>query len=480
MTDAELFATGYFSGLALLAAVGLVVGLALLLRIERSLGRWAALMAVPVIALGTAASSLLSGRDLKYAFSNIEAITAGGAGGGTNVLRVLTVVLVGLCAATLISQRFRRTSGYEADGTPVQRGGQTLMLSFLGFYVGNALVNAAFGTEPSFSHNVLYLPFVFGAVYVWRSDSEGRFFCYAKLALLAFMLGSLALAAVKPSLAVQSGYRGWLPGLSIRLWGLGSNPNSIGPLATLLILLEYMQPFQRRWLRYGTWAAAVAVLLLAQSKTAWAALAAVVPLLAWYRVGRAPAGGMRMGFALALVGLLLAGTLAMGFLDLGRIVNKLAASQVGSDLSTLTGRAQIWAAAVQAWQDNLMFGYGPSAWGPLHRAQLGMPFAMSAHNQFLQSLSAAGLVGGVSLLLYLGVMGWLCWHARERTHGVSLALYLLVLLRCMTEAPYVPSTLFNGDVLTHLVLFRLALLGVQPARLPVMTRQTWETAPKTR
>ena len=199
--------------------------------------------------------------------------------------------------------------------------------------------------------------------------------------------------------------------------------------------------------------------MLAQSKTAWAAGFVVLPLLAWSRYGRAPTGGMRISFALCLISVLVAATLVLMFGNLDKLWLKLAGGQVGSDVSSLSGRAQIWLAALDAWRANPLFGYGPTAWGPLHRLSIGMPFAFSAHNQFLQSLSGAGTLGLLSLLTYLGLLSVCAWRASAATRGVSLALLVIVLLRCMTEAPFSAATLFNGDTLTQLVLFRIALLG---------------------
>ena len=163
---------------------------------------------------------------------------------------------------------------------------------------------------------------------------------------------------------------------------------------------------------------------------------------------------------MAMVAGLLLMCIPLATMDLGRLWAKLAVTSVGTDLSTFTGRAQIWAAALAAWQDSPVFGYGLEAWGPAHRVALGMPFAFSAHNQFLQSMSTAGTLGLISLLVYLATLGLWCFRAAKVTRGASAALFVFVLLRCITEAAVTPSTLFNGDAVTHLILFRLALCGV--------------------
>jgi O-antigen ligase len=244
------------------------------------------------------------------------------------------------------------------------------------------------------------------------------------------------------------------------------------------MLLEIHVPSRRTVWRLAAFGLGLVVLLLAQSKTAWAAALMLAPLLGWYRVGRSANGGMNIGFALGLIAALLGLTLGVAAIDPELLLTKLADSQIGSDLSTLTGRLQIWAAAVRAWQDNPLFGFGPLAWGPYHRATIGLPNAFSAHNQFFQSLSVAGSLGLVTVVVYLSVLGALAWNRSAATRGMSLALFLFILARCITEAPLSASTLFNGDVITQLILFRLLLEPVArrvPLESPAQHR-AWNAA----
>ncbi|MCC7101086.1 MAG: O-antigen ligase family protein [Rubrivivax sp.] len=451
----ELLFFAIWVGIALVLAALAVLGLGAALQLDRLIGRRVALSVVPIMGLGISLGTMLSGRDLRLAFSNIEAIGAGGAQGGTSALRLLTLCLLATCAATVLSRVF------EARARPPGAAGQgrLLMGGFMAYYLCNAWLNALFGSVPAFTHQTLYVPVAVAAVFVWRDQPLAPFLRTAKWTLAALMAASLLLAVAKPDLALQPGYKGWIPGSTVRLWGVGSNPNSIGPLALLLLLLEFAAPSARRPRRALVFGLGLTVLLLAQSKTAWGAALFAGLLLGWYRWGRAPGGGMRLGFALGLIALLAAATLAMMLGNPARLWERLAGGQVGSDVQTLTGRLQIWAVALEAWRENPLFGYGPSAWGPAHRMAIGLPFAFSAHNQFLQSLSAAGTLGLASLLFYLAVLARGCWRAAAATRGFSLALLGMVLLRCATEAPVSAATLFNGDVLTQIVLLRVALAG---------------------
>ena len=311
------------SAAALVAAVLVIVWRGVMLQFDRLIGRWVALAVVPLMGLGMAASSLLSGRDVRLMFYNLRGLNVVASEGGSNVLRGLTVVLLGTCAATVVVRLFAR------PGAGPRLPGQGLMLAFLLYFGCAGWLIALFGTVPAFSHHSLYVPVAFAAVFVWRGQPIQPLLLAAKWTLIGVMLLSLLAAVLLPNLALQPNYKGWIPGLHVRLWGVGSNPNSIGPLGLVLVLLELMLPARRRSLRWLALVLGAAVLLLAQSKTAWAAaLLVVVPVLLWYRVGRAPNGGMRIGFAIGWIAAGLLALLALAWLDPSRVWDKLAGGQV--------------------------------------------------------------------------------------------------------------------------------------------------------
>ena len=44
-----------------------------------------------------------------------------------------------------------------------------------------------------------------------------------------------------------------------------------------------------------------------------------------------------------------------------------------------------------------------------------------------------------------------------------MAFWLMVMVRCLTEAPFSSVTLFNGNMLTQVLLFRIALTDARPS-----------------
>lgn len=452
MTSAELFALAYYAAIAFGTAVVLVVVQGAFLSVESRFARWT-LPAVPaLLCLGIATSALLSGRNLKYAATDIRTINSLEGAGGGSIMRGITAVVLALCFAKIVSRLMQAGIRRERPA-----GGLGLFVALLAFFLSSHVLSAAFGTHPAFVHNSYYPIVVFTAVFMARDEGMDRALDATKWALLLLMVGSLAAAVVMPSLALQTDYSGWVPGFKMRLWGLGSNANSIGPLALLMGLLLYYRPFSRRWINVVAWLSLLAVFVLAQSKTVWAAGIVCALVLTFYGRGRDAQGRLKLGFLLGMLVLVLALFSMVVAVDVGRIASKIAATRVGGEISTLTGRTTIWLEAWRTWMDSFWFGYGPEAWGPLHRARIGMPFAFHAHNQLMQSLSSAGLFGGLSMLAYLTCMLTASWRAARHTRGVSLALAVAVFARVMSEAPLELDGLFIGETLIHLAWFTLVL-----------------------
>ncbi|TMH81151.1 MAG: O-antigen ligase family protein, partial [Betaproteobacteria bacterium] len=228
---------------------------------------------------------------------------------------------------------------------------------------------------------------------------------------------------------------------------------SMGPLALVYLLLAMHQPFERRWLQRLGLVIGVAVLVMAQSKTTWIAAAITVPLLVLLR-SRAwgPAA-----FSLLAAGVLVA--LAMLLLPaMGVSVEEFLETRQGHEAATFTGRDLIWTLAVQEWTHNPLFGYGLTMWNDAYRMQIGLEHAISAHNQFLQSLSMAGAMGLMGLLVYLGALFFYAIKARRGSRGLSVALLIVVLVRCVTETPLsLGAGFLTGAFVTQLLLFHIAL-----------------------
>src|SRR5436853_223822 len=119
---------------------------------------------------------------------------------------------------------------------------------------------------------------------------------------------------------------GFLAGVSIRFWGLETHANSMAPLALVYLLLAIHQPFERRWLQWIGLVLGAVVLVLAQSKTTWAAAVISIPLLLLQRSrawGPAAFSVMTLGAVVAVALMLLP--------PLGISVEQILATRQGQD-----------------------------------------------------------------------------------------------------------------------------------------------------
>ena len=263
--------------------------------------------------------------------------------------------------------------------------------------------------------------------------------------------------------------QGLIAGLP-RFGGLATHPVSMGLLAQLALLLLLARPLQSRWANRAAWLLGLSVLCLAQSKTAW--LAFVMCSGVVIAVRRGPYWNSQFGqvhqptAAQAVLGLALLGTLgALLFMLVaspGEHIERFLLSSEGSQLSSLTGRDRIWAIAWEEWQDHPVFGWGPQIWDEAYRRSIGMNNATHAHNQFMDTLSRAGLVGAAALLGYLAVLGTLAVRCARASQGLSLALLLGLLLRAGSEVPLLLIG-YGPDLIAHLLLL-MTLAAGQPER----------------
>ncbi len=334
-----------------------------------------------------------------------------------------------------------------------------LLFAFIFFWIGTVASPALWGAHPLFTHNYVY-SLVIGVAAIWSSSVESDLAIKAvRDALLLLMVASLLLIPFKTSLVLDTSYtQGYLPGVP-RFGGLTPHPVEMGSLAQLCLLCLMVRPYHRAWLNRAAWALALVVFFLAQAKTSWLGFllcfASIVAIRSGPPFWRRISDPQRPEFGVLCVSLFMVGVMALTlFLMFGHLDTKLSdffSSPEGEQLSSLTGRKQIWAIAYDEWLRHPVFGYGPSIWGESFRASIGMPFATHAHNQLMDILSRSGLVGAVSFVIYALVLLILSVRYARVSSGLTLALFLMIAVRSISE---VPLTLFgySDDLVAHLLL----------------------------
>jgi O-antigen ligase len=332
---------------------------------------------------------------------------------------------------------------------------------WLGLLIFSAgpLIASIFAVSGGFRYTLFYLPLVLSATFVFGKCSLEWFVRLVKGILLAYAYASLLAAAVVPSWALQDYQVGLIASLPVRLFGITAHPNILGPLMVTYLLLDSREKDAKIG-RAINLLVVVAALLLSQSKTAWLGGAAGLATVAAYRLwSRSARQRRRLLVAAAMAGIAVAA--AVGPLFSGNPTGSFYADTDGSRiLDTIIGRTAVWKITLGTWQASPLFGYGPNLWNLEYRLRQRSLFmwAGQAHNQFIQSLGEAGVIGLLGLLVYCAVLIWHSVKVARLSSGVSLGLIVLLMARTLTEVP-LRNYGFDESFLLHYVVFMFLLLA---------------------
>lgn len=371
--------------------------------------------------------------------------------------------IIGVASCWIIARNLR--------DQPVIGEAPLVMIGFLAFFATNVILCVPFGEAAYISRSNIYPLVLFTAIYVSREEGADRMIDATKASLLLMMAASLIGGVLYPEIT----RRVWapevrLPLVDFRFWGFGEHANAIAPMALVLTLLTLYRPFQRRWVTVLSHVCSGLVILLAQSQTAWVITLVVLPLFIAYRsperwqrvvrTARSPQAWVPAALAVLCLaaGLVLAQVLGGGW----------SASLEGDAGPALTGRPDVWRVAIDTFASHPIFGYGLLAWEQEFRDFQGIPWASHAHNQLLQSLSVAGLVGAAGLVVYVVILGRGSLLRRRATQGLAPALFFIIAVRMLTEVPLNLGAILLGDTLVHVLLFRIL---TQPLPATVGTRR---------
>lgn len=429
--------------------------------------------ALLVIGIGALLTVALTTRQLdERVFAEGQVVLYEDFASGFAASRWLSLLLLGAALVEIIR------GGLRARMAPAHDPAWPVLAALLLFYAGTLLVQGFLSQHVGFSHKELYLPIVLLAVYFQPVRDLDSVLGAAKAVILALTLGSLVGIVVRPDFVLHRPAPDIIPGIDWRLFGLTPHANTLGPVALLGMLLELYSPSRRPWLRALHLGAAAAVFVLAQSRTAWVA-GLLVAMFVWLPLAIVPRGGVTgdpKGFSRAvwaLIGfigvsiVLVCGMVAFGGTEY---------LQRKTELGTLNGRFQIWDITLEAWRENPLFGYGPEVWGAARRLRFNMFHVGQAHNQFVQTLGEAGLVGLFLLIVYLLTLCGAAWQRFAASRGLTLALLLVLLARCVTEAPLRSEGLLTWSSFLHVLLLLVACHHLRlPAPHGVANVRSWPT-----
>jgi O-antigen ligase len=302
---------------------------------------------------------------------------------------------------------------------------------------------------------------------LFTKDKEEAAIHAARNSLYIFLVISAGFIPWNPGLVFSNNYfEGVIPGLTYRYVGLAAHANSLGPIVTLFLLCLSSKPFPSRWINMLGWTIGYSSLVLAQSKTCWISFILCMSCLGYFKYNdflkqrlsnfKNPILPVTI-ILMAMITVNIMFSLVM-FSDIVNKVISFFSTSTGIALTTLTGRTMIWEVAINEWRNNPVFGYGLSIWDDAYRAKIGMSSAVSAHSQFYQTLSSAGIVGVAGLLIYVTTLFWFTLKTAKSSQGLTLAIFLMLLSRSISEVS-LTITGIDFDSLTHVLL--LMIIGAQ-------------------
>jgi len=419
-----------------------------------------------MIGLG-ALDVLLSGRNLSALFMEL----ASGAGSQhpiTPWLQRLVSILLLLAVAERVAHHVTLRKRMPSTA---------LAGAYFLFWFCTVAATALFGSHPQLSHEYLYTVAIGGAVLLASVAERDRILDTARNTLVIVLAAGVILIPINPALVMDNSYtQGLIPGLP-RHGGLAPHPVALGMFAQTCLLLLWVRPFKSAWLTVVCWILGLAVLFIAQSKTAWIAfLLCCIVMLAvrhganiWRRAGDPRQGAFGVLVCLVVIALVASRATLLLVGDIDARTDSFLDSAQGAQLMTMTGRDRIWEVALDEWHNSPLFGYGPSLWDEAFRASINLPNATNAHNQFMDTLARSGAIGATALVIYAVVLLVLAVRYAKDTGGLSLALFVALALRSITEVPLLLQG-YGYELFSHLLLL-VTIAGAAAAREPRSTRQ---------
>lgn len=416
---------------ALIVAGIAIVGLGLILHMSSRRTRSILVYFAFPLLFSVMVGTLVSGRDFSVALENkkVESPLLSLANWGATLFFLIGVV-----------ERFATALFHKRIESKVPL---MFLISYIVAWCTMVGIPMYFGAVPKPKHDFTYMLFIGVAMLLSDPDDFNRAVKSTRNAIMLFLLASMMALAVSRNLTLDLDYAtGLLPGVP-RYAGLAPGAVGMGTLCLIGILCLWVRPFESRGLNVWAWTLIVSSFIIAQVKTAWLAFIFCWAAMMWIKYGRQMVHNVSRGRYVG-TSLLVLCSAAIGILgitaitlfgDVGSKVMDLESSKTGGELTSFTGRDQIWRVALDEWQRYPILGYGPTLFDDEYRQTIGMPFATHGHNQYIDVLARAGLVGATGLTAFLIAFLIMAVKASKRTGGLSMALFMLVVVRCVSEVP---------------------------------------------
>jgi O-antigen ligase len=431
---------GFF--LAILFLFNFIIYGILFLRFYLSNLKWIVPSLLILIGIGSLIQNIFLPREAILADSSIYIERALGQG---NVLWVrigqLTTFLFYLLSGLGILAAFvLRRDSFSKQGLLVTIAGISVYLP--------VIISSIVSPNGGFRNELFFFPIFIFTVYLSPRQNSDKLLKIIQFIVLLFIYGSIIAFLGNPSWAGSEYFDSWI-GLNYRLSGLTSHPNGLGYLSVVSIMINVVMKKNNK-LHTLHFIASLFTLILSQSKTAWLAL------LVWvfYFLVIRNFHGKKNFTKLSIISILI-----VIFISIPLIIKyQSLLSFLPEEIASLTGRSDIWKISIEEWSRNPIIGFGPNLWDLDYRLQLGPQYlwAGQAHNQIIQTLGESGLIGLITLLVYLYVIYLTISKGLPRKTTLVSSLTILLFIRLITETPLRNISL-DLSFLIHAIFFVLLI-----------------------
>ncbi|WP_237067314.1 O-antigen ligase family protein [Microbulbifer guangxiensis] len=251
---------------------------------------------------------------------------------------------------------------------------------------------------------------------------------------------------------------------NIRLGGFLFHPNRLGVIAACAFLYSYLL-LPNGWKKAASMICTLLVLLFTYSRGAIIIFSLTIPLVILLVGGRYQ---RIIGLIVMLTGIVV----LVIYSD--EIVSLMSRGQGVSNVTSGSGRSEIWKASFDLIKESPILGYGF-----INGSKFALPDAVSwtagfefpaahAHNDLLQSLLNGGVIALVVTLFIYGSLGFSLVKARHllsrREHVFVVALVIQLLFSGLTELSLQGVLVFPGAVLFVIHMYLLTYINSKKSR----------------
>lgn len=311
---------------------------------------------------------------------------------------------------------------------------------------------------------LILLGFLLG-LYAWLSEESGK----VDQALNALFVLIVLLTFANVIILLGLGDYGWWREYP-RFKGILSHPNTLGSFAMISYPMVLWKYSQSDYPARGFIASLLAILLLLHvlSGSRSSLIGAIVGLAVWAFVLRQRTKLLVIIFVVLASGAIISQT---------RLSGAFARDEpIGTSISTITGRTDLWEAALILLKERPVHGYGYGVGGRIfddrrfyapQKALWRGSSRISLHNGYLSAAVGVGLVGGTFWCIILLIPIVSCWSFPQ---GYRKALVISIISMCLT-LNLTEGAIGSGSIPTSMFFWIFWAVGVN-LRQSEMTRIT--------